>query len=159
MPLPALSPMQTRSFASLCGFASALRCDVLVHFVPAGEKELVRWMTRQMYVFGTDAAIKNEETLWEQFLRRVGLNAFAACQILTELKKPESLSVVQLDEEGEREERKYGLVAFVGMTAEDRVNRFARVMGGRRVLERVGRCLGGSWELGRDEHVWWAGEQ
>lgn len=69
----------------------------------------------------------SEETYWELFLRKAGLNAFAAQVVISQLKT-----------EG-------GLAAFVTMAPQERVRRFGELMGGEEVLERVSRVLEKGW--------------
>lgn len=68
-----------------------------------------------------------EETYWELFLRKAGLNAFAAQVVISQLKS-----------EG-------GLAAFVTMKPEERIRRFGEMMGGEEVLARVSRVLEAGW--------------
>ena len=68
-----------------------------------------------------------EETYWELFLRKAGLNAFAAQVVIAQLKS-----------EG-------GLAAFVTMAPQERVRRFGEMMGGEEVLGRVSRVLEKGW--------------
>jgi hypothetical protein len=169
VPLPSPTPIQIKAFTSLCAYASTLKADVLVHLVPAGEVELCSWVVRQLVRFGTETVLRSEETLWEQVLRRMGLNAFAACWILTNLKRPELASsspdptaTVESDPLGlgvsvqtvfnaaksssdNASKEAHGLAAFVLMTPEERQQRFAKAMGGNRVLGRVSDCLAKNW--------------
>ncbi|KAL9121366.1 MAG: hypothetical protein Q9187_002080 [Circinaria calcarea] len=74
----------------LTGFCSSLE-GVQVIFVGGGEEEILQWTVSLMVKYGVNADVKllQDETLWELFLRRVGMNAFAAQVILAELKPPE----------------------------------------------------------------------
>lgn len=99
------------------------------------------------------------ETTWELFLRKAGLNQYAAQVVLGTLRKPaqEQGDAALPEHEGEEnqgeEERKinglypWGLKAFVQMSKEERVGMFAEVLG-RRAVERVSGVLDQSWGNG-----------
>jgi hypothetical protein len=78
-----------------------------------------------------------DETTWELLLRRAGLNAYAAQIILANLKLPEGAS--------QESAGQYGLPGFVNMSPVVRIREFAQLMGGDRVLQRVGRTLDLGW--------------
>lgn len=91
------------------------------------------------------------EPQWELFLRRAGLNAFAAQVTLAALKAPiasglgksspgPSANAVAAERAGA-----YGLTAFVTMSSDERLRRFGRLMGGSRVLQSVNRLLEQRW--------------
>jgi hypothetical protein len=42
-------------------------------------------------------------------------------------------------------QRRFGLAAFVSMTVDERVERFASTLGGERVLRRVSEAIDGGW--------------
>jgi hypothetical protein len=115
-----------------------------------------------------------EETTWEIFLRAVGLNTYAAQVLINLVKAPnnEGDGIMELVETGEsayhskgksksrdwsssssspsqveaREEKKmYGLQAILHMSPFEREQMFGEVMGGARVLRRVGLRLDGVW--------------
>ncbi|MCJ1399854.1 hypothetical protein MMC11_003057 [Xylographa trunciseda] len=130
--------------------------------------------------------LQQDETTWELFLRRAGLNAFAAQAVLAALRPPtlsrewvelsaggtssasgtglvngtsrmngasrasgsgrasESRGWTVRDQHGE-ESTLWGLAAFVRMGAEERARRFEGLLGGRGLLERVGRVVDGRW--------------
>lgn len=90
---------------------------------------------------GVPTPLLQDETLWEIWLRRAGLNAFAAQAVLGALKQPS-------DDRGpglQISDQVWGLPAFVLMGAEERRSRFEGMLGGREVLERVGRVVDGGW--------------
>ncbi|KAB2570215.1 hypothetical protein DBV05_g11141 [Lasiodiplodia theobromae] len=153
------------ALASLHGFAAAsLRGQVTITYVPGGsEADLARWIAGAMAAYGRtseelvgagwkredagddDEVLKEEEGTWELFLRKAGLNAFAAQVVLARLGK----------RKGEREEGggegggagggMYGLAAFVAMTPEERRRAFEGVVGSRELLDKVGRRVDGRW--------------
>ena len=114
--------------------------------------------------------LQQEETNWEIFLRRAGLNAFAAQSVLTALRPPtltRAWSELDAQAGGQSgvgrgggfvdgrgwtakdrngaESTLWGLAAFVRMGAEERGRRFEGLLGGSGVLERVGRVLDERW--------------
>ena len=120
-------------------FCSSLPDEVTVTFIAGAEKDLAKWIVAMMVKYGVSGqAVKliQDETLWEIFLRRAGMNAFAAQAILGKLKK--------LEQHG-REDDEFGLTAFVEMSLEERLARFETLLGGRRVLGRVSRVLDARW--------------
>jgi hypothetical protein len=80
--------------------------------------------------------------MWERWLRVAGMNAYAAQAVLVRLKIPD----IESHEIGQTKTQKpFGVAAFVSMTAEERVERFGAVLGGERVLRRVGEAIDGGW--------------
>ena len=91
-------------------------------------------------VYGPSIKLIQDETLWEVFLRRAGMNAFAAQAVL---------GMLNLKPRVERDGRvncDFGLTEFMKMGEERRVALFERVCGGREVLGRVGRAIEAQWE-------------
>jgi hypothetical protein len=74
---------------------------------------------------------------WEIFLRYAGANAFAAQVILSKLK--------QQDDGMTGESEDFGLMEFVKMTPQQRLEKFERLLGGRKLLERVGAQIDMKW--------------
>ncbi len=87
-----------------------------------------------------------EETLWELFLRKAGMNPFAAQVVLGMLKKPHGEDLLQRQK---RNSGLWGLRAFVQMEREERMEVFGKVVG-RRAVERVGDVLGVAWGGGAE---------
>ena len=127
-----LDERDSLAFADLSAFVATLTThgdDVSVSFIPGGEETLARWIVSLMAQFATpqqqkEGSLMAEETAWEMFLRRAGLNACAAQVVLAEVG---------------------GLEKFVRMGREARVRRLEVVMGGRKALERVGRVVDSRW--------------
>ena len=124
-------------------FCSALHNEVTTTFIAGSENDLAKWIVAMMvkHGIGTQEEIKllQDETQWEVFLRRAGMNAFAAQAILGKLKAPsgtEGGGVVGID---------FGLTAFVKMSLEERLVRFETLLGGRRVLTRISKILDARW--------------
>ncbi|KAH7043165.1 hypothetical protein B0J12DRAFT_604555 [Macrophomina phaseolina] len=142
------------ALASLNGFVSSIRAaTVTVSYVPGGEEELARWVVAAMSAHGRTAeelvgeaeddvlsVLQEEEGLWELFLRRAGMNAFAAQVVLARLKE-EKLERSKGSDRG----RGFGLVEFVRMGVVERMEMFADVVGGGEMLGVVGERVDRAW--------------
>ena len=131
------------AFADLAAFAASLEDEVVVSYIPGGQETLARWIVGLMARFAAPqerCQLLRDETLWERFLRAAGMNAYAAQVVLAELKEPEGGMVAD-----ERAGRSSGLAAFVKMGREERIRRFEMVLGGRKILEEVGRVFDSRW--------------
>lgn len=139
---PSLDPMTDCDCAALAefmAFCSTLREDVQALFVPGGDEQLAQWIVATMVKYGSDnMSLIQDETLWELFLRRAGMNAFAAQALLCELGPPSRGF-------GRQEAVESGLRAFVNMSLEERFRRFEGLLGGRSVLIRVSESLDARW--------------
>lgn len=133
------------AFAEFTAFCSTLPDEVQSFLVAGGEEDLAKWIVAAMAKHGMSAGqeikLLQDETLWEVFLRRAGLNAFAAQAILGTLKAPEQNKVDSVD----TSETDFGLTAFVKMSVEERCTQFETLLGGRRLLGRVSQVLDASW--------------
>lgn len=128
------------ALAEFMAFCSTLQEDVQALFVPGGDEQLAQWIVATMAKYGSDnMSLVQDETLWELFLRRAGMNAFAAQAVLCELGPPSQ------DFEGGQEPVESGLTAFVNMSLEERLRRFEGLLGGRSVLIRVSERLDARW--------------
>lgn len=141
------------AIAELSGFAAGLDAEVQICCIPSAETTLAQWVGSAMQRHGVDPEkgemkLLQDETLWEQFLRRAGLNAFAAQVVLTELKPPVSPEGISSDSVvvPDYDASLYGIASFVRMKGEERVKRFAEALGGRRILERVSGVLDLRWK-------------
>lgn len=122
------------------GFAQGLVATTSVHFVGGGEQTLAKWLASvlvQNRVENTE--LLADETHWELFLRRAGLNSFAVHDIVSKLKAPDGVDATSPSKAGH-----YGLTAFVEMGRQERIKRFAGVCG-RGVLERVSAVMDTRW--------------
>lgn len=155
-------------------FATRLEGSVAVEYVPGGEKEIARAIVENMGKYGLphigsdmhDIKLFPAETTaryyflltckctdslqWETFLRRAGLNPFAAQFIVASLKIPTVISLPSIQSSPivhttQRIVEAVGLSMFVLMRHEDRVKNFQAIMGGRRILDRVGGLLDQRW--------------
>ncbi len=133
------------AISEFTAFCSTLPDDVQPFFVAGGEEDLAKWIVATMVKHGmnTDSGIKllQDETLWEVFLRRAGMNAFAAQAVLATLKAPDQNDI----NAGGMQETDFGLTAFVKMPVEERFAQFETLLGGRSLLERVSRVLDARW--------------
>lgn len=130
-------------FICLC---TQLVCEAQVIYVGGGDEDLAKWIVGVMASHtptSPDLKLLQDETLWEIFLRRAGMNAYGAQVILAELKSPTNdMKTVPgtLDQVVE-----FGLTAFVKMSLEERLRRFETMFGGRRLLLRVSDTLDARW--------------
>lgn len=139
-----LDESDTLALAEATGFCSSLNASVIMQFVGGGEETLAKWLVAIMVQYGSQGEssvpLLEDETLWELFLRRAGMNAYAAQAVIAELKAPDGVDV-----EGESKAGLFGIAAFVEMGQQERIARFERLLGGRRVLQRVGSALDANW--------------
>ncbi|KAH0547654.1 hypothetical protein FGG08_000143 [Glutinoglossum americanum] len=129
------------ALVELMGFAMASNDEIAVMFASGGEEELAEWIVALMVKYGVsgeEAKLLQEETLWEIFLRYAGVNAFAAQVILSKLKQQDNGMA------GESESD-FGLMEFVKMTPQERLERFEHLLGGRKLLERAGTQINMKW--------------
>lgn len=127
-------------------FCSAIDDDCRAFLVAGTEEILAQWIVGLMIKYGlmgNHVRLLQDETLWEVFLRRAGMNAFAAQAILSELKPPDSNS--NRDRSAVHPAQKYGLSAFVNMSMEERLARFQPLLGGSNVLSSCSRTLDAGW--------------
>jgi hypothetical protein len=139
-----LAESDTLALAEATGVCSSLDGSVVMQFIGGSEETLAKWLVATMVQYGSygesSIPLLEDETLWELFLRRAGMNAYAAQAVITELKAPDGVDV-----EGGSKAGLFGITAFVEMGQEERIARFDRLLGGRRILERVGRVLDANW--------------
>ncbi|KAK3294321.1 uncharacterized protein B0H64DRAFT_475801 [Chaetomium fimeti] len=141
-----LSPSDARALAEFQGFAAGLKAaEVRVVYVGGGVETLARWVAAMVCEYVGEAAgvadmLLPVETLWEVFLRRAGMNVFAAQVVLGSLKVPDGRPAV-----GGGDGQMFGLPLFVSMSRERRVELFGEVLGGRGVLDRVSDALDDPW--------------
>jgi hypothetical protein len=164
------------ALSEFVGFAAGLAADVQVLFVPGGEEDLVKWVVGCLVrysltsVRGERVVLLQDETLvsscpftykrlvpmnfgqWEQLLRRIGLNAFAAQLVLAELKdttdanfSTQNISSSEIITSSAPSDE-FGIRAFVCMDPQERVQRFETLLGGRRVLNRINKVLEQKWQ-------------
>ncbi|KAI1088328.1 hypothetical protein F5B19DRAFT_429429 [Rostrohypoxylon terebratum] len=138
-----LTPSECAAYADFSGFVVGQDTNAQVYYVGGGNCTLTKWLVSFLTRYSPEAAevrdlLIQEETLWELFLRRAGMNAYAAQAILGHLKAPDDI--------GKEEGGKYGLPAFIRMAPAERVQSFRGVMGGERVLRRINEVLETRWD-------------
>ena len=141
----ALDDSDCTALAEFVAFCSGLPEEVHPTFVAGNDEDLAKWIVASMVKHGmnTDQEVRllQDETLWEVFLRRAGMNAFAAQAILATLKAtdPSEVDAAAMTGTG------FGLTAFVKMSVQERFAQFETVLGGRRLLGRISRVLDTRW--------------
>ena len=145
-----LDERDSEALADFISFTCSLDCSVEVTYVHGGEDELAHWtaaaISRHGLALQDDATqLLPEETMWERFLRTAGMNAYAAQVVLGKLKVPRSQAGMEGSAMSSQENAVFGLAAFVLMSTRERVRALGDVMGGERVLGRVGAVIDGGW--------------
>ncbi|KAK4150518.1 hypothetical protein C8A00DRAFT_17973 [Chaetomidium leptoderma] len=145
-----LSQSDARALAEFQGFAAGLQmttADVQVVYVGGGVETLAKWVAAMVCRYANGAAGVREmllpvETLWEVFLRRAGMNVFAAQVVLGRLKvPPDGRPAVGGGGDGQV----FGLPLFVMMSRQRRIELFEGVFCGRRMLDRVSDVIDEPW--------------
>ncbi|KAL8297431.1 hypothetical protein RB597_006507 [Gaeumannomyces tritici] len=140
------------AFVKLQAFAAQLdaAATVSVYWVAGGEAAVVRWAAS--FACASAAGVRllqpllvQDETLWELFLRRAGMNVFAAQVICGLLQDPSARDGGRVATGTPGLPGDYGLPAFLRMSAQERVNRFSGVLGGRRLLDRASELIDQPW--------------
>lgn len=148
-----LDARDAAAIADFIGYFSRLEeTEVQVSYIPGGEEDLVKWIAAAVTRWAPCLQgfnLLDEETVWENFLRKAGMNAFAAQVVLDQL-KTDSSQIGGDEEMGMRSEgfERQGLAAFVRMGVEERVQRFGALIGGEGMLRRVSMAVDGSWNGG-----------
>ncbi|KAK1836513.1 hypothetical protein QBC39DRAFT_407234 [Podospora conica] len=142
-----LSQSDAKALAEAQGLAAGTP-GVQLLYVGGGYRTMGRWAAHVICAHAHEAAAEQKlvlavETGWEVFLRRAGMNAYAAQVALGRLKVPDGEAAM-----GGGGGRRYGLPLLVGMEAEEREEVLGAALGGTRVLERVGRVVDGGWGRG-----------
>lgn len=137
-----ISTSDSAALTELQGFVTGLDCHVRVYYVGGCDSTLEKWLAFCLCKYGTpDHGIQTNllkvETLWEIFLRRTGLNVYAAQAVASQL-KPTGLDGTTAQD---------GLGAFVTMTRAERLGRFGQLVGPK-VLERVSATVDEVWIRG-----------
>ncbi|KAF1936475.1 hypothetical protein EJ02DRAFT_413939 [Clathrospora elynae] len=139
-------------------FAAQLEGEVLIKYIRGGERALACSTVAEMANYGLphgstdigDVKPLPVETSWEVFLRRVGLNPFAAQVIVAQLKTPFDVQLPILSSSPASSGvpgavSVFGLTAFLTMSEEKRIRFFQALMGGSRILRRVSMALDQEW--------------
>ncbi|KAK3389329.1 hypothetical protein B0H63DRAFT_427735 [Podospora didyma] len=138
-----LSSSDAMALADLQGFAAGLETDVQVLYVGGSTETLAKWVASVICKHAPESPSVNgllvsAETCWEVFLRRAGMNAYAAQVTLGIFKVPDGEKAIGGS-------RLYGLPLLVTMVREKRIATFERLFGGRKMLDRVSKVLDEQW--------------
>ncbi len=145
------------AIAELTIFATTLEHGISIVFIAGANEEMARWVVGLLTTSPPPRegfTLLPDDTLWELFLRRAGMNSFAAQVVLSELKPPDgdidimdcSISSQSASSPG-RAGSIFGLPAFVRMEVGERLRRFEGLLGGRKTLLRVSDVV----------DMWWTG--
>ncbi|GIZ41551.1 hypothetical protein CKM354_000485100 [Cercospora kikuchii] len=144
----AVAGLDQQDADALCGFigvCSLLKAEVEVVYVPGGNEQLVDWLAAIITRYRDTSILLQEETYWGRFLRKAGFNAFTAQVILNQFKTSAVDDQSTSGTPVRSRDGVYGLAAFICMSEEDRVQRFARVLGGEGMLRRASKAIDGRW--------------
>ncbi|PVH82193.1 hypothetical protein DL98DRAFT_457219 [Cadophora sp. DSE1049] len=128
------------AFAEFAGYLSGFETSISMQYVGGGERALSKWIVCNIIQYRVDTELIADETFWELFLRRAGLNAFAAQAVIGELKAPDGVDPGTPSKAG-----LFGLTFFIEMGREDRLARFGDICG-HRVLARVSAVVDARWD-------------
>jgi hypothetical protein len=136
-----LDDRECRELVSLMNFCAAQNHDIQVMYIPGDESALATWIVSSMVRFGfddPDVQLLHDESSWELFLRKSGMDAFAAQVVLSKMKVPDSMPASSNNQH-------YGLPGFVMMDEAQRLKKFGALFGGEKVLKKVSMAIDGSW--------------
>ena len=121
------------------GFTAGLDCNIIAYFIGPEPEALSKWVMSLIIQNRVVEELLPDETLWELFLRRAGMNAFAAQALVTFFKAPEGIDMTSPSKTG-----MHGLSWFVEMPRLERILRFKHICGAK-VLERVSDAIDTKW--------------
>ena len=142
-PLP-FTDSDATALATLTSFCACHPSNPEIIFIPGYDLELAQWTVHLMIKYSAgvpDFELQQDQTLWEVWLRRAGMNAFAAQYVLSQMQAP---VLSREDTVLDKYRGEFGLAAFVAMGTRERERAFADVVG-REVLGRVERNIRGKW--------------
>lgn len=137
-----LDNRESAELVSLINFCAAQSHDIQVMYIPGDELALATWIVASMIRYGLDDSevhLIQDETTWELFLRKAGMDAFAAQAILNKLKAPIPMPTPST-------KQFYGLPAFVMMDETERLRLFGALFGGEKILRKVSMAIDGCWK-------------
>ncbi|RKF61032.1 putative nucleoporin nup49 [Erysiphe neolycopersici] len=130
------------ALSEFIGFTISLETLVIVKFIGGGEETLAHWLVNFMVKYNIEIpAPMQDETYWEVFLRRAGFNVLAAQAVISQLKTP--LDPCKATKGGSN---CFGLMAFVGMSARQRMHQFGHLVG-KYIIERVSTMIDSTWTI------------
>ncbi|KAJ4855020.1 uncharacterized protein T069G_10578 [Trichoderma breve] len=138
-----VAPSDTAAYAEFLNFAVALDGDVDVHFIPGATETMASWVLAYMCQYssrseGLSRFLSSEETPWELFLRRAGMNVTAA----------KVLSKTLFEQGGAS-----GLAVFLNMSVPERVARFGPLLGGEKGLLLTAKAIDRRWGDQPPQHI------
>ncbi|KAG9259138.1 uncharacterized protein F5Z01DRAFT_26941 [Emericellopsis atlantica] len=124
------------AYAEFVRFASVLQAGVTVQLVPGAEGTLAKWVLKFMCEHSprdreVPMFIQTQETSWEIFFRRGGMNVLAA----------QVMAGVLHQRKGDQ-----GLADFKDMSVEQRIAMYGSFLGGPKLLANFSNMLDQSWE-------------
>ncbi|KAL7911884.1 hypothetical protein GGI35DRAFT_491975 [Trichoderma velutinum] len=130
-----VAPSDTAAYAEFLSFTVALGGNVDVHFIPGATETMASWVLAFMCQYSSKSEalsrfLSSEETPWEIFLRRAGMNIIAA----------KVLSKTLFEQAGAS-----GLAVFLNMPVPERVARFGSLLGGEKGLLLTAKALDRRW--------------
>lgn len=143
-----LDQRDCEALTDLSGLSTQLTAELEVVYVPGDEAEVGMWIAAllsQHLRTPQAATLLPDETMWERFLRRAGMNAFAAQAVLAALKQPDARSEGSAPGMGDTNTDQYGLAASVQMLADRRTERLDTVVNSRDIIQRVSNAIEGAW--------------
>ncbi len=137
-----LSPTECAAYAEFSDFVAGLNTNGQTYYIGGGDDTMVKWLISFIMRHAPEAGevchmLIQEESAWEVFLRRAGMNAYAAQGIPALLKRTEKVLEEELDQ--------FGLLQFLRMSATERIGAFGDLLGGDNVLTRVSELLDNGW--------------
>lgn len=141
--MASMSAGEAAAFAEFQGFLAGVEANATAFYVGGGDETLAKWVVALVCKHCHEgSAVQNvlvpEETHWELFLRRAGMNSYAAQAVPGVLRSPTECNQ-------DVDPTEYGLAAFVQMTPAQRADVFGLLFGGRRVLDQVSRRVENRW--------------
>ncbi|KOS23284.1 hypothetical protein ESCO_003988 [Escovopsis weberi] len=130
-----LSPSDAAAYADLVRFAVALNAGLNVVLVPGADATLAKWVLSLMCRYSDQTAslerfLSAKDSSWERFLRQAGFNVVAAKVLAGSL----------LEDAGP-----LGLARYIVTPAQERISRYAGVLGGEKVIRSSSERLDPGW--------------
>lgn len=145
-----LDQLDCEALADLTAWALSPDSGVEITYIPGSERSLASWLAALISHRGiTDGSLPllQDETVWERWLRKAGMNPFAAQAVLYQLKPHESVSEESSSLVETGTQHPFGLTAFLMMDFKERLRRFAPILGGERVLRQVSDLIDRPWSV------------
>ncbi|KAK4494743.1 hypothetical protein PRZ48_014099 [Zasmidium cellare] len=148
-PLHIMDANDSAALTELINQTAVLETDVEVVYVAGGIDKLIKWTAAVISRNATgDHKLLREETHWERFLRKAGMNAYAAQAVIGAMQPKTSAPNPPSDSSqtvSPANAVTAELARFVSMDSEERIQRIGPMMGGDRLLRRVNRVLDAGW--------------